>query len=238
MSRWGMVIDLAKCTACQACTVACQTENNVACVPPDEAARGRILSWLSLLPEPEGEYARMSMRLMPMPCVHCDNPPCIRVCPVKATAITPEGIVRQIFPRCIGCRYCTNACPYTRRMFNWYKPEFPGELAQALNPDVSVRPKGVVEKCTLCHHRLQKARDEARAQNRPLAEGDFVPACVEICPAGAMYFGDLDDPESTVSTLARTNRAFRLLEELGTKPKVIYLAEGEWSGGDGERSRA
>ncbi len=238
MARWGMVIDLAKCTACQACTVACQTENNVACVPPEEAARGRILSWISVLPEPEGEYARMSMRLMPVPCVHCGNPPCIRVCPVKATAINPEGIVRQIFPRCIGCRYCTNACPYTRRMFNWYKPEFPGELAQALNPDVSVRPKGVVEKCTLCHHRLQKAKDEARAANRPLAEGDYVPACVEVCPAGAMYFGDLDDPESTVSTLARTNRAFRLLEELGTRPKVVYLAEGEWSGGDGERSRA
>ncbi len=238
MARWGMVIDLAKCTACQACTVACQTENNVACVPPEEAARGRILSWISVLPEPDGEYARMSMRLMPVPCVHCDNPPCIRVCPVKATAINPEGIVRQIFPRCIGCRYCTNACPYTRRMFNWYKPEFPGELAQALNPDVSVRPKGVVEKCTLCHHRLQKAKDEARAANRQLAEGDYVPACVEVCPAGAMYFGDLDDPESTVSTLARTNRAFRLLEELGTRPKVIYLAEGEWSGGDGERSRA
>lgn len=238
MARWGMVIDLAKCTACQACTVACQTENNVACVPPDQAARGRILSWISLLPEPEGEYARMSMRVMPVPCVHCDNPPCIRVCPVKATAITSDGIVRQIFARCIGCRYCTNACPYTRRMFNWYKPEFPGELTQALNPDVSVRPKGVVEKCTLCHHRLQKAKDEARAANRPLAEGDYVPACVEVCPAGAMYFGDLDDPESTVSTLARTNRAFRLLEELGTKPKVIYLAEGEWSGGDGEHSRA
>ncbi len=238
MARWGMVIDLAKCTACQACTVACQTENNVACVPPDEAARGRILSWISLLPEPEGEYARMSMRLMPVPCVHCDNPPCIRVCPVKATAINSEGVVRQIFARCIGCRYCTNACPYTRRMFNWYKPQFPGELAQALNPDVSVRPKGVVEKCTLCHHRLQKAKDEARMANRPLVEGDYVPACVEVCPAGAMYFGDLEDPESTVSTLARTNRAFRLLEELGTKPKVIYLAEGEWSGGDGERSRA
>ncbi len=237
MPRWGMVIDLAKCTACQACVVACQTENNVACVPPEQAAVGRIMSWISVLPEPEGEYGRMSMRLMPLPCVHCDNPPCIKVCPVKATALNPEGIVRQIFPRCIGCRYCTNACPYTRRMFNWYKPEFPGEEAQALNPDVSVRPKGVVEKCTLCHHRLQKAKDQARAENRPLAAGEYLPACVEICPANAMYFGDLEDPDSTVSVLGRNNRAFRPLEDLGTKPKVVYLAEGEWSGGEGERSR-
>jgi len=238
MPRWGMVIDLAKCTACQACVVACQTENNVPCVSPGEAARGRIISWISLLPQLEGEYPRLSMRPTPVPCVHCDNPPCIRVCPVRATALNPEGIVRQIFPRCIGCRYCTNACPYTRRMFNWYKPEFPGEFAEALNPDVSVRPKGVVEKCTLCHHRLQKARDQARAQNRETAEGEYVPACVEICPAGAMYFGDLDDPNSTVATLARGRRAFRLLEELGTNPKVIYLAQGEWSGGDGERVHA
>ena len=237
MPRWGMVIDLAKCTACQACTVACQTENNVPCVPPREAARGRIISWMSVLPQLEGEYPRLSMRPTPLPCVHCDNPPCIRVCPVQATAINPEGVVRQIYARCIGCRYCTNACPYTRRMFNWYKPEFPGEFTEALNPDVSVRPKGVVEKCTLCHHRLQKARDEARAAKRELAEGDYVPACVEICPAGAMYFGDLEDHNSTVATLARSRRAFKPLEELGTHPKVIYLAQGEWSGGDGQGPR-
>lgn len=139
--------------------------------------------------------------------------------------------MRQTFARCIGCRYCTNACPYTRRAFNWYRPEFPGELEQALNPDVSVRPKGVVEKCTLCHHRLIGAREQARKEGRRLAEGDYLPACVEICPAGAMYFGDLDDSSSTVAELARSPRAFRYLEELGTEPKVIYLAEGEWSGG-------
>ena len=238
MSRWGMVIDLAKCTACQACTVACQSENNVNCVPPDQAARGRILSWISMLPEIEGEYPRVGMRLAPVPCVHCDSPPCIRVCPVGATDINAEGTVRQIFARCIGCRYCTNACPYTRRMFNWYKPDFPGELKQALNPDVSVRPKGVVEKCTLCHHRLQKAREQAKADGRPLAEGDYIPACVEACPAGAMYFGDLEDRNSAVAQLARSPRAFRLLEELGTRPKVMYLSEGEWTGGNGIVNKA
>ena len=230
MPRWGMVIDLAKCTACQACVVACQSENNIPCVPPAEAARGRMLSWMSLLPEMEGEYPRIKMRLMPLPCVHCDNPPCILVCPVGATGISPEGTVRQIFSRCIGCRYCTTACPYTRRAFNWYKPEFPGDFEQALNPDVSVRPKGVVEKCTLCHHRLLQAREKARAEQRPLSEGDYLPACAEVCPAGAITFGDLNDPTSAVSLLARSSRAFRLLEDIGTKPKVIHLAEGEWSG--------
>src|SRR5512142_2501718 len=198
MPRWGMVIDLAKCTACQACVVACQTENNVPAVPPDEAARGRIISWIALLPQMEGEYPRLNMRPTPLPCVHCDNPPCIRVCPVKATAINSEGVVRQIFPRCIGCRYCTNACPYTRRMFNWYPPEFPGEEAVALNPDVSVRPKGVVEKCTLCHHRLIAAREQARAAGRPLGNHDYVPACAEACPAGAIRFGDMENADSAV----------------------------------------
>ncbi len=232
MPRWGMLIDLAKCTACQACMVACESENNVPCVSPEEAGRRRIISWINLLPEIEGEYPRLTMRLAPVPCLHCDSPPCILVCPVKATSLSPEGFVRQTYARCIGCRYCTNGCPYTRRMFNWYKPEWPGEFAEALNPDVSVRPKGVVEKCTFCHHRLMKARDEARAANRPLAEGEYTPACVEVCPAGAMYFGDLEDPDSAVAQLGRHPRAFKLLEELGTKPKVTYLSEGEWSGGE------
>ncbi len=237
MSRWGMVIDLSKCTACQACVVACQTENNIPCVEPEQAALGRISAWLTVLPEIKGTYPRTSMELRPLPCLHCDSPPCIRVCPVAATGITPEGVVRQTFARCIGCRYCTNACPYTRRMFNWYTPNFPGELQQALNPDVSVRPKGVVEKCTLCHHRLIQARERARDEGRSLADGDYVPACVEICPANAMYFGDLDDPNSKVAELARSPRAVRYLEELGTEPKVIYLAQGEWAGGEEEQHR-
>lgn len=236
MPRWGMVIDLAKCTACQACVVACQTENNVTCVTPEQAVLGRIISWLSVLPALEGEYPRLNMRLLPLPCLHCDSPPCILVCPVQATGITPEGIVRQTFPRCIGCRYCTNACPYTRRMFNWFRPEFPGDLQQALSPDVSVRPVGVVEKCTLCHHRLMRAREEAAAEGRALAEGDYTPACVEICPAQAMYFGDLEDPTSRVAELARSPRAFRYLEDLGTQPKVIHLTEGEWTGAGEEQT--
>ena len=230
MPRWGMVVDLAKCSGCQACVVACQSENNMACVAPDEAQRGRIMAWMRVLPEIEGEYPRVKMRSIPVSCQHCDSPPCIKVCPVKATGMGSDGIVRQVFARCIGCRYCTTACPYTTRVFNFRWPQFTGDFAEALNPDVSIRPKGVVEKCTLCHHRLMKTRENARAAGRALAEGEYVPACAEICPADAIAFGDLDNPESNVAQLARSTRAYRLQEDLGTHPKVIFLTEGEWGG--------
>jgi molybdopterin-containing oxidoreductase family iron-sulfur binding subunit len=231
MARWGMVIDLDRCTACQACVGACQVENNVPPTDADHAESGRAISWLRLVRHEEGEHGtRPQLRLSPVPCMHCDVPPCTKVCPVKATQIDSEGLVGQIYPRCIGCRYCTTACPYTVREFNWETPEFPQPLDQGLSPDVSIRPKGVVEKCTFCHHRLQQARDRARLENRPLAPGDYVPACVETCPTNAMYFGDLDDENSEVSLLGQSPRAFRLLEELGTEPKVTYLSKGEWGG--------
>lgn len=229
MTRWGMVIDLAKCTACQTCVLACQAENNVPFATPQQVEEGRAIVWMRILPLTDGEsHARL--RLIPVPCLHCDEPPCIKVCPVDATNITPEGTVRQIFARCIGCRYCTTACPYTVRKFNWSAPVWPEPLQETLNPDVSVRPPGVVEKCTLCNHRLLRAREAARAEGRELREGDYVPACVESCPTQAMIFGNLEDPNSQVAQLTQSARAFRLLEELGTQPKVIYLAEGEWSG--------
>ena len=230
MPRWGMVIDLDKCTACQACVVACQTENNVAFTGPEEGGKGRGIFWMKVIPIPEGQFPRGKVRFIPLPCLHCDNPPCVKVCPVDATNITPDGIVRQIFARCIGCRYCTTACPYTVRQFNWKPPEWPEPMQTGLSPDVSIRPKGVVEKCTFCHHRLQRARDQARAERRELQEGEYLPACVETCPAGALAFGDLDDPRSEVSRLGESPRAFRLMEELGTEPKVIYLSKGEWGG--------
>ncbi len=227
MARWGMVIDLDKCTACQACVVACRQENNVSFAEKDQADMGRSIFWMQLIPEIEGEYPKLKARFMPRPCFHCDNPPCVRVCPVGATYKNPEGLVGQIYGRCIGCRYCTAACPYTARYFNWQEPEWPEPMKEHLNPDVSVRPKGVVEKCTLCHHRLQNARDQARAEDRPMREGEYTPACVESCPAGAMVFGDLGNPHSEVAELAQSRRAFKLLEDLGTEPKVIYLREGE-----------
>jgi Fe-S-cluster-containing dehydrogenase component len=227
MARWGMVIDLDRCTACQACVVSCQAENNVP--PTDQVASqmGRAQAWLELTLFVEGEYPRVKMRMLPRPCMHCDKPPCVAVCPVRATYKSAEGIIGQIYGRCIGCRYCTTACPYTVRYFNWYPPEWPDPMQKGQNPDVSIRPKGVVEKCTFCHHRLIKARDQARFENRALRADEYVPACVEACPAGAMMFGDLDDPASTVSQLASGRRAFRLLDDLGTEPKVIYLQEQE-----------
>jgi molybdopterin-containing oxidoreductase family iron-sulfur binding subunit len=224
-----MVIDLDKCTGCQACTIACQAENNIPFAGPDETALDRSKHWHDVLPEvkQEGAYPHLHVQFIPRPCMHCDDPPCVKVCPVGATYVDDEGLVRMDYQRCIGCRYCTTACPYAIRYFNWYAPEYPAGYDAYLNPNVSARAVGVVEKCTFCVHRLEQAEREAAAQGRELTDADVVllPACNEACPASARYFGDLDDPESTVSWLARSPRAFRLLEDLGTEPKVYYLAE-------------
>ena len=227
MPRWGMVIDLNKCTGCGECVAACKVENNVAIVGPDESAQGRTMLWMDLLTSYEGEYPDVHVRHLPRPCLHCDNPPCIKVCPVRATYRNDEGIVTQIFPQCIGCRYCMAACPYTVKCFDWNRPNWPKEMQAALNPDVSVRPAGVVEKCTFCIHRLQKAKEQAEAEDRELRDGDYVPACVESCPTKAIAFGDLDNKNSEVLVLTKSPRAFRLLEDLGTEPKVFYLSEVE-----------
>ena len=164
MTRWAMVIDLAACTGCSACTVVCQQENNSP--PADEAQHlaGRNLDWIQLVTHPEGEYEHLHVRQYPLLCQQCEQPPCIKVCPVRATYRDEEGIVGQIYARCIGCRYCTNACPYSAKTFNWLDPKWPAGTERRVNPDVSLRPRGVVEKCTFCHHRRQKAKDQARAE--------------------------------------------------------------------------
>ncbi|MFQ5720484.1 MAG: 4Fe-4S dicluster domain-containing protein [Acidobacteriota bacterium] len=223
MARWGMVIDLEQCTGCGACMAACKTENNVQVVPFEEAQRGRKMHWLMLLSRTAGEYPDVDVELQPNLCMMCDDPPCIKVCPVHATYKGVGGLVAQIYPRCIGCRYCMVACPYTVKFFNWTAARRGENLPPSHNPDVSLRPKGVVEKCTFCHHRLQMARESARERGRPVISEDYQPACVEICPADAMTFGDLDDPDSPVARLAVSQRAERLLEHLGTEPKVIFL---------------
>jgi len=225
MARWGMVIDLDRCNGCQACEIACRAENNIAVGGPQAASENRTIDWMRVVVEMDGEWPDVRTRFVPRPCMQCDRPPCTAVCPVKATSIGHEGIVAQIYPRCIGCRYCANACPYTAKSFNWRRPQYPESTREMLNPDVSTRPVGVIEKCTFCHHRLQVAREQARAEDRPLREDDYVPACAESCPTGAITFGDLDNPDHAVAGLVEDPRAFRLLEELGTEPKVYYLAE-------------
>lgn len=224
MARWGMVIDLDRCNGCQACEVACRSENNIAVGGPQAAREHRTISWMHVRTEIEGEWPDLRARFVPQPCMHCDRPPCTMVCPVQATSIDHEGIVNQIYARCIGCRYCANACPYTVKFFNWHGPVHPSSTHPGLNPDVSIRPVGVIEKCTFCSHRLQKAREIARVEHRQLREHDYVPACAESCPTGAIVFGNLDEPSHRVAELARDSRAFRLQEGLGTQPKVFYLS--------------
>lgn len=230
MPNWGMIIDLDKCTGCGACQVACCMENNIPPSSHKEAAKGRTILWMEIFTISEGSGHNQRKRFFPRPCFHCENPPCVKVCPTGATYKNEDGFIAQIYSRCIGCRYCSNNCPYTAKYFNWTKPEWPEEMKKSLNPDVSIRPKGIVEKCTFCHHRYLKAKEMVKIEGRDMQAGDYVPACVESCPADAMYFGDLDDPASQVSVLGESPRAFRLQEDLGIKPKVVYLLEGEWRG--------
>ena len=220
--HWGMVIDLDRCTGCNACSVACRQENNIPTYSADPKFDGARPEWMSMLwQEREGALPA----LMPLPCMHCADPPCVKVCPVGATYKDPDGFTMQVWDRCIGCRYCMVACPYSRRSFNWSEPAWTPSEQQMLNPDVATRPRGVVEKCTFCHHRVRKLCEVARLDGREPTDAELqrLPACAAACPARAITFGDLDDPDSEVTKLAASPRAFRLLEHLGTEPSVHYL---------------
>jgi molybdopterin-containing oxidoreductase family iron-sulfur binding subunit len=218
-----MVIDLNKCTGCGACVNACRMENNIPNVGAQAAQAGRILSWMEIVTEYEGDYPNLRITHIPRPCFQCGKAPCTVVCPVHATYINEDGLVGQVYYRCIGCRYCMNACPYTAKSFNYAEPEIPPAYEVLLNPEVTRRMKGVVEKCSFCHHRLALAKDQARYEERELREEDYQPACAEICPTQAITFGDLDNPDHEVHHLMHSYRAFRIEEELGTEPKVYYL---------------
>ena len=221
--QWGMVIDLDLCTGCEACVVACHAENNILIAGDDQSARGRSINWIRVERYFEGEFPDVRARFMPVLCQQCEEAPCEPVCPVYATYHTDEGLSAQVYNRCVGTRYCANNCPYTVRFFNFYDPVWPAPLEKSLNPEVSVRSRGVMEKCTFCIQRIRKGEEKAADENRPIKDGDVVPACVQSCPTRSMSFGNLADPTSEVSRLSKSGRATRLLDELGTKPRVVYL---------------
>ena len=221
MPRWGMVIDLDKCTACQSCTAACRAENNVPFAGPEQAALGRGIFYNEVMEtEIHGHYPFLVTQFIPRPCMHCEHPPCVKVCPVGATFKNSEGVVLVDYDVCIGCHLCAAGCPYGVRYFNWYQSELPDPLNRALNPDVPVRPKGVVEKCTFCSHRIDRGLEQGF---RPGIDREATPACVNICPVNARIFGDHNDIESPIYAFVRDNDTFRLREDFGTEPKVHYV---------------
>ena len=221
--RWGMAIDLDRCTGCQACVAACHAENNLPVSDPKSAAMGRAVHWIRIDRYYEGEFPDIRVKYMPVLCQHCDEAPCEPVCPVYATYKNPEGLNVQVYNRCVGTRYCANNCPYSVRFFNWFDPVWDSPLELQHNPDVSIRMAGVMEKCTFCIQRIKRVELDAKEGQRAVRDGEIQPACVQSCPAEAMVFGDLNDPDSKVSHLAGSGRSTRLLEELGTEPKVFYL---------------
>jgi molybdopterin-containing oxidoreductase family iron-sulfur binding subunit len=223
--RWGLAVDADRCVGCGACVVACQAENNVLTVGKAQAAYGRWMLWLRVerwMAEP-GEGAHNIF--LPMLCQHCEVAPCEPVCPVFAAYRTDEGLNGQVYNRCVGTRYCGNNCPYHVRRFNWYRWEVPAPLDLQLNPDVTVRQAGVMEKCTMCIQRIIAGKDHARDEKRAVRDGDILTACQQTCPAQAITFGNLKDAGSDVSKLRQSPRAYSVLGELGTRPSVIYLKD-------------
>ena len=228
MHKWGMTVDLDCCDGCGACVTACHAENNIATVGDAQAGRGRAIHWIRVERYWEGEFPDVRLKFRPVMCQQCDAAPCEPVCPTYASHHTSEGLNAQVYNRCIGTRYCANACPYSVRFFDFFNPAWDKPLHLQLNPDVSVREVGVMEKCTFCIQRITAAEIQAEADKRPLKDGEIQPACAQACPSRAIVFGDLNDPNSEVSRLASSNRSTKLLGELGTKPNVSYLERGTW----------
>ncbi len=230
-ARYGMVIDLDKCNGCGACSIACAVENNLQPAAPDADSRTGN-TWMRLYKVSNGKgFPDNRAAYVPMFCQQCEhNTPCVGVCPQNAVELDPmSGIVAQIPERCFGCRYCMAACPYQARYFNWWDPKWPEGMEKTLNPDVSPRMRGIAEKCNFCHGRWQSARAKAAAEGRrELEDGEYIPACQQSCPTGAIVFGDLNDSGSRVSQLKNEPGTFRILESLGTESKVYYHTKREW----------
>jgi molybdopterin-containing oxidoreductase family iron-sulfur binding subunit len=227
---WGMTIDLARCTGCSACVTACYAENNIPFVGEDQILRGREMTWMRIERYWEGgeDDEPLEARFVPMLCQQCDAAPCEPVCPVYAAYHTADGLNGQVYNRCVGTRYCGNNCPYKVRYFNWFaysKKAFPEPLNLQLNPDVTVRARGVMEKCTFCIQRIRGAQDQARLQDRALSDGDVITACAQACPSDAIVFGNMKDTESRVARLKTDHRGYHILEDLNIRPAVTYLAK-------------
>jgi molybdopterin-containing oxidoreductase family iron-sulfur binding subunit len=224
--KWGMAIDLGKCTGCTACSIACVAENNIPVVGKDNVRNSREMQWLRIDRYFTGELSDPGFVVQPLMCVHCETAPCEYVCPVNATVHSDEGINEMVYNRCVGTRYCSNNCPYKVRRFNFfaYTSDYTDTEKMVFNPDVSVRSRGVMEKCNYCVQRVERVRIRSRVEERPMREGELVTACQQACPAGAIVFGDLNDPKARVTELHADERRYDLLHELGTRPRTAYLA--------------
>jgi Fe-S-cluster-containing dehydrogenase component len=227
--KWTMVVNLDACTGCNACVVACHAENNVPIWGEDEVLRGRAMHWIRIERYWEGEWPNVKARYLPVMCQQCENAPCEPVCPVYATVHSErENLNLQVYNRCVGTRYCQNNDPYKVRFFNFHDPQFDGLLIEQLNPDVTLRSAGVMEKCTFCVQRIRRGEEKALVENRPLQDGEVVPACVQACPTSALMFGDLYNPDAQVTKVVNEDqRQFKLLDNLGTVPQVVYLRPGQ-----------
>ena len=228
--KWGLTVDLSRCTGCSACVTACYAENNIPWVGEDDVRLGREMSWMRIERYWEGgvDGEELNARFIPMMCQHCDNAPCEPVCPVYAAYHTPEGLNGQVYNRCVGTRYCANNCPYKVRYFNWYayaKKAFPEPMNLQLNPEVTVRARGVMEKCTFCIQRIRGAQHRARLEDREVGNGEIITACAQACPSNALEFGNVHNSDSRVAAMANDHRAYHVLEEINVRPSVTYLAK-------------
>lgn len=254
--KWGMAIDLDKCTGCGACSVSCNQENNMPLFEDDSDVPKRVafLELMKVTNDRDAKFPDVKTAYLPKMCQQCEGndsgkhkgePPCVSVCPAVATDVGDDGVVSQVWSRCIGCRYCQTACPYEARAFNWWKPEYEGSFKNSLSTDVSVASRGTIVKCTFCSHIWKRERDKAVANGiLDINAVTYTPACANSCPTGAIVFGDLNDPESEVSKLAKSDRAVRLVNTIDdesedkkkalmskkqfTNPKVYYLTSQKW----------